>query len=293
VMDVSIIIVSYNTKDLLKQCIESIFAKTQGIKFEIIVIDNASSDGSQYMVKEVFPEVILVESQENLGFGRANNLGFDYAKGRNIFLLNSDTILLNNAVKILSDYLDGHLQVGICGGNLYDEKEEPEHSFMRHFPSIFFELNALFADLLFKIRYGKNLEFNYTNNPLKVAYITGADMMLRASILNIAGKFDPDFFIYYEETEFTYRVKKSGFSVYSVPSARIIHLENKSFSDNQNRVKLQLNSRNLYYKKTHGWFSRKIIRIIYFLTIHSKIFWFRITGNSKRLNRVLLLKNLA
>ena len=283
-MDVSIVIVNYNTKDLLKQCIESVFAKTQDLIYEIIVVDNASSDGSQQMLKEVFPEVILVESPENLGFGRANNIGFDYAKGRNIFLLNSDTILLNNAVKILSDYLDDNPKTGICGGNLYDEKEQPLHSFRRSLPSLLFELSVLLGDILFKIIYGKNQEFNYTNKPLKVAYITGADMMINASVLSIAGKFDPDFFMYFEESELSWRVKKAGFSIYSVPSARIIHLESKSFSDNYKKIKMQLNSRSLYYKKTHSWFSRKIINIIYFFTLNSKILGFKIFGNSKRLN---------
>jgi GT2 family glycosyltransferase len=265
-MDVSIIIVSYNTEALLRQCLESVFAKTCNIEFEIIVIDNASSDGSQRMVKEFFSEVTLIESQKNLGFGQANNLGFKYAKGRNIFLLNSDTILLNNAVKILSDYLDNNSQAGICGGNLYNEKKEPDISFIRCLPSIFSELNILLRGRLFKIMYGKNMEFNHTGNPLKVGYVCGADMMLRASVLNDVGGFDHDFFMYYEETELTYRIKKTGFFTYSIPSANIIHLRGKSFSNNNERIKLLLHSEDLYYKKTHSWFSRKIIYIIKFLT---------------------------
>jgi GT2 family glycosyltransferase len=266
-MDVSIIVVSYNTEALLKQCLESVFARTLDIEFEIIVIDNASSDGSRRMVKEVFPGVILIENQKNLGFGQANNLGFKYAKGRNVFLLNSDTILLNNAVKILSDYLDDNLQTGICGGNLFDENENPAHSFMRCLPSLFLELNSLFRNnRLFRIRYGKNLQFNYTNNPLEVGYITGADMMLRTSILNTVGGFDPDFFMYYEETELTYRIKRLGFSIYNVPNARIIHLGGKSFSNNNEKKKLFLNSEDLYYRKTHSWLGKKIIYFIKTLT---------------------------
>jgi GT2 family glycosyltransferase len=97
-MDVSITIVNYNTKDLLKQCIESVFEKTQDVEFEIIVVDNASSDGSQQMVKELFPKVTLIESPENLGFGRANNLGNKVAKGKYLFILNSDTILIENSI---------------------------------------------------------------------------------------------------------------------------------------------------------------------------------------------------
>jgi GT2 family glycosyltransferase len=283
-MDVSIIIVNYNTKNLLKQCINSVFEKTRGIEFEIIVVDNASTDGSQQMIRNDFPEILLVESQENLGFGRANNFGFGYAKGRNIFLLNSDTILLNNAVKILSDYLDNNQKVGICGGNLYDERKCPASSFSRHLPSLFWELNIFFGGVLSKVRYGKNVYFNYTNTPLEVGYITGADMMLRASILRDIGGFDPDFFLYFEETELTYRVKKLNFSVYSVPDAQIIHLESRSFSDNYKKLKWLLDSSNLYYKKTHNGFERNIICMIFFLTTCSRIFCYKLSGNKIKLS---------
>jgi GT2 family glycosyltransferase len=283
-MDVSIIIVNYNTRALLKQCIDSVIEKTHDINFEIIVVDNASSDGSQQMVKENFPNITLIESSENLGFGRANNLGFEYAKGQNILLLNPDTILLNNAVKILSDYLNYNSQVGICGGNLFDEKGCPTHSFNRCLPSVFWELNKLFIGLPYKIRYGKNGCFNNTKDPLKVGFIVGADMMLRSSILNTVGRFDPDFFMFYEETELTYRVKKSGFFVYSVPNAHIVHLEGRSLPDNYRKVKFSLDSSNLYYKKTLSNFGRKIVRLIYFSTIFSRIFFFKLSGRNNRLN---------
>jgi GT2 family glycosyltransferase len=291
-MDVSIIIVNYNTRDLLKQCINSVFEKTHGVKFEMIVVDNASSDGSQKMIKENFPYITLIESSENLGFGRANNLGFEYAKGRNIFLLNSDTILLSNAVKILSDYLDCNSQVGVCGGNLFNEKGYPTRSFSRYLPSIVVELSVLFGDIPFKIRYGKNGCFNYTNKPLKVGYISGADLMLRSSILSIVGGFDTDFFLYFEETELEYRVIKSGFSIYSIPNAHIMHLESRSFNDNYKKVKLYSNSHSLYYKKTHGKIEMKIIRFIFLLTIYSRIFLFKLSGNNNKLNYwKLMLQN--
>jgi len=283
-MDVSIIIVNYNTKDLLKQCIESVLAKTHDIEYEIIVVDNASFDGSQQMIKDIFPKITFIESPENLGFGRANNLGFDYAKGRNFFLLNSDTILLNNAVKILSDYLDKDSQVGICGGNLYNEKGDPVLSFVRCFPSIFSELNKLFGCVLFKFLYGKNCNFNHTNKPLKVAYIIGADIMLRASILSTVGRFDPDFFMFYEETELSYRIKKSGLSIFSVPDAHIIHLGSQSFTNNIKKTKLMLDSSNLYYKKTLNIFVRNIVRILFILNIRSRIYWFKLSGNTNKIN---------
>ena len=284
-MDVSIIMVNYNTFALTKAAIESVFEKTDDIVYELILVDNNSPDGSGLLLKDYFGEkIVYVQSDENIGFGRANNLGIKQAKGRNIFLLNSDTILLNNAVKILSDYLDANPKVGICGGNLYDENGCFTNSFGRYLPSILMELNNLFGGLIFKIFYGKNAYTNRTIKPLRVACISGADMMLRASILNIVGGFDPDFFMYYEETELTYRIKKLGFSIYSVPRAQIIHLESRSFSDNYKKAKMYLDSHKLYYKKTHGRFERKFVRLIFLLTVFSRLFLFKLSRNTIKYN---------
>jgi len=281
-MDVSIIIINYNTKDLIKQCIDSVLEKTQDIEFEIIVVDNASSDGSQQFIKNVYPNIIFIESPDNLGFGRANNLGFEYAKGRNLFLLNSDTILLNNAVKILSDYLDSNIEAGVCGGNLYDEKGSPVFSFSRSLSPVLSELNFFFKGILFKIMYRENIEFNHTSKPLKVGYITGADMMLRSSVFGSAGQFDRDFFMYSEDIELTYRIKKSGFSVYSVPDAHIIHLIGRSSQDDYNKLKIMINSTNLYLKKTQGRFKRKIVRMLIFLNIYSNILSYKFYKKNNR-----------
>ena len=107
-VDVSIIIVSYNTAELLENCINSIVEKTQNISYEVIVVDNDSCDNSISLLYEKFDWVKVIVSKKNLGFGRANNLGIEVASGRNILFLNSDTILINNAIKILSDFLDGN-----------------------------------------------------------------------------------------------------------------------------------------------------------------------------------------
>ena len=177
-IDVSIIIVSYNTREFLRECLYSLFEKTKSLSFEVIVVDNESSDGSVQMIQELFPQVNILNSGENVGFGRANNIGIKEAQGRNVFLLNPDTILLNNAIKILSDFLDSHDEVAVCGGNLYNVDKEPTHSFLRYLPSVFGELDQLTGYKLAKWCYGKSFEFNHDNRPLHVGYITGADMMI-------------------------------------------------------------------------------------------------------------------
>jgi GT2 family glycosyltransferase len=264
-MDVSIIIVNYNTKALLKQCLISVFEKTQDIHFEVIVVDNASHDGSPQMMQEEFPKVTFIESPENLGFGRANNLGAQYAKGKYLFLLNSDTIVLNNAVKILATFLDNNPKVGICGGNLFDADKNPAISYDMLLPSILQEVNIFFAGILGKLRYGKNIRFNHTQQPKKVGYISGADFMIRHDLFRHLDGFDPDFFMYYEETELTFRVKIVGYAVYSVPHAEIIHLGEQSSGNWERRTKLFLDSRTKYYRKTQTRFVSWICDSIFIL----------------------------
>ena len=134
-MDVSIIIVNYNTYNLTHNCIESIIKNTCSISFEIILVDNASKDGS----KEFFSKdnrIKYIYLEENIGFGRANNVGVEYASGNFLFFLNSDTLLVNNAIYILYQYLIENPKVAICGGNLYDVNMQLTHSFSKLFPSI-------------------------------------------------------------------------------------------------------------------------------------------------------------
>lgn len=255
-MDVSVIIVNYNTLKMTSLCVDSVFRMTKGITFELILVDNASTDGS----KEHFcmdKRIIYHYSDVNLGFGNANNKGLDIAKGRNIIFLNPDTILNNNAIKILSDYLDSRENVGACGGNLYDDSMHPIISFERCFPSILSEANRCLKGYLFKVIFGRNYKFNHTDRVIKVAYIVGADLMIKKSILDKIGGFDKRFFMYYEEVELCRRIYDHGYEIVNVPSARITHLEGQS-SKETDRVanlikneKMRLSGRKIYFDVVH------------------------------------------
>jgi GT2 family glycosyltransferase len=251
-IDASIIIVNYKTHDLVLDCIHSIIDKTIGIIFEIIVVDNDSNDRSGELIKSKFPEVIFIQSGSNLGFGKANNLGIEISRGRNILFLNSDTLLVNNAVKILSSYLDSNEDVGVCGGNLYDLNHNHIHSFTRRFPGIYMELDAIFNFKISKLLKKETTSFNLSLTPIKVSYICGADMMVRKDILDKVGFFDPDFFLYFEETELSYRITKAGYNLHNVPFAKIIHLEGASQSTSLSKLKFYNKSRKIYYKKIYN-----------------------------------------
>lgn len=279
-VDVSIIIVNYNTKRLLCDCIDAVFEKTKASTFELIVVDNASSEEIAPVLKQRYAgKLQFIALPENIGFGRANNEGIKQAKGRNVFFLNPDTVLLNDAVSELSHYLDAHAEVGACGGNLFDKELNPIHSHMPSLPSWVWELNQLGGDLLFRILYGKHTQFNYSDQVISVAYVTGADMMVRSACLEECGAFDPAFFMYYEETELSHRIKQKAYDIVNVPTAKIIHLEGQSVSTNDRREAMKSLSRKLYYKKTRSRFNFRLANTILTLNCWLKIAIFGLTNN--------------
>ncbi len=252
-MDVSVIIVNYNTGKLLVDCINSIYEKTKGIDFEIIVSDNKSTDNSLQLIKEKFSDVKIIENEENLGFGKANNEGFKIAKGKYLFCLNPDTVLVNNAIKILYDFMEQNKICGACGGNLYNAKMEYIHSFgygddiksliLRKTPLKFFYWNE----------YKKIKQYEKKTDRTKIQtvnHITGADLMLRKSLTEELGGFSDKFFMYFEETELEVRIKRAGYEIYFVPESKIIHLEGKSHNKRKNEF--YTNSFVEYYRACYG-----------------------------------------
>ena len=190
-MDVSIILVNYNTTRLLLQAIDSIYEKSAGFTFEVIVVDNNSSENPEKEIREKYgDQITLISLSENIGFGKANNEGIKIAKGRYIFLLNTDTYLINNAIYILMQYMDTHLDVGSCGGNLYNA--QLQHTYSYH--KIPYGIRSYEVSVLtmgFSRRFVKYPFYNTSENAIEVGNISGADMMLRKSVLDTVGIFDP------------------------------------------------------------------------------------------------------
>jgi GT2 family glycosyltransferase len=281
-MDVSIVIVNYNTVNLIIDAVNSIIHKTQNVAYEIIVVDNNSSDNSKAILDKIFGNKIsYIQLPENIGFGRANNEGAKIARGRHLFFLNPDTELLNNAVKILADFLDKNENVAVCGGNLFDCDNRPTQSYGKIFPSAFGDLNMMLGNFFLKMIYGKNYEFNYTKKPTKVAYITGADLMIKKDIFESLSGFDADFFMYYEETELCYRIHRK-YLIVNIPDAKIRHLEGKSFSNTEKRERLKATSRKIFYTKTRNRLHFLIANIIIKLFSIIKIVLFKLLKNKEK-----------
>ena len=252
-MDVSIILVNYNTKDLTRDCLKSIYEKVTGVDFDVWVVDNGSVDGSCDMIKEEFPQVNLIETGENLGFGRANNLAIEKSSAKYVFLLNTDTVLINNAPKIFFDFMEKNGEVGVCGGNLYNANDEHVHSY-GHFLDLktklvrTFLLKNFFPDVREKVDDKGN---NEKNEFKEVDQIIGADMFVRKEALEKTGYFDSDFFLYFEESELQYRISKAGYKAFILPEAKIYHFEGKSTKKKKYKTEAKLKSEYLFCKKCY------------------------------------------
>lgn len=297
-MDVSVIIINYNTLELTRNTVDSVIEKTNDLEYEIILVDNASTDGSiEFFEKEYKNKIIFIKNNENLGFGRANNKGIEKAKGKYIFLLNSDTLLINNAIKILFDFMEKNKKCGVCGGNLFDIDLKPSHSFLIKLPCLSTEIDSElnFLGKFIKKVTNKRKDFNYSKLEKEVGYITGADMMIRKEILSETGYFDEDFFMYSEETELTYRIKKRGYKIISVPQAMIIHLEGKSTIFKEKKYRMNLESKYKYYYKIANLRTCKYVFYIYkfgyflrFLITFNRAYLKIIKINREEYNKFLL-----
>lgn len=252
-MDVTVIIVNYNSLRTTAACIERVIAATKAIDFEIIVVDNASTDGS----REHFSadrRITYIYNHENIGFGRANNLGLEQARGRNIIFLNPDTLLINDAISILCRYLDQHSNATVVGGNLFDREMQPALSFRLHRPSILWEISQLMWHIPDRLLFPRRWFFNKVGRPIQVGYITGADLMARRAELMAEQGFAREFFMYYEDTDLCHRLKFRG-NIISVADAHIQHLEGGCFESeaiNTRRIIFSEQGRHIYYRRNHS-----------------------------------------
>lgn len=261
-MDLSIIILNWNTRDLLRQCLTSILSDpSNSIQSEIIVVDNASSDGSRDMVKSEFPQISLRVSKSNVGFGAGNNSALPVAKGRYILFLNSDTVVHPGALSMLVAYADSRDDLGVVGAKLINADGSLQYS-CRHFPNLatgFFRntpLGRLFPTNKFNADY---LMSSWDHaEPREVDWVSGAALMLRASLIPEVAGFDEDYYMYCEDVDLCWRVGqtvrdgKNGdtWKVGYYPDSVITHYIGKSSDKAPTRMTYEFHrSQYLFYRK--------------------------------------------
>jgi GT2 family glycosyltransferase len=253
-MDLSIIIVNWNTRDVTKDCLESICRYTQGLRYEIIVVDNASSDDSVRSIQTAYPEVKLIQNTSNLGFAHANNQGLAIAAGRYLLLLNSDTLLFDNALRKIVATADSHMEAGVIGCRVLNPDKTLQPTCFMYPSAINLAISALHLNNLFpksKIFGRERMTWWARDDERDVDVVTGCFMLISRKALDAVGYLDASFFMYGEETDWCYRLKKRGYRVMFSPSAEIIHLGGRSSVQNKPKMVLQLRSGILQFIYKH------------------------------------------
>jgi hypothetical protein len=240
-IELSIIIVSWNVKTLLEKCLQSIKKNNSVISSEIIVVDNASSDGSAEYITARFPDVMWIQNHENVGFPKANNIGIEKSSGKYIVLLNPDTLLIEDSFRKMIDVLEQNDHYGAVGCKLIDENGKIDFNCSRNFPTI---SNILFEPYLAKFsnNWIKDItmkHWDHLSNRI-VDVVSGACFMVSRSLLDKIGYLDENIFVYVDDDDLCYRIKASGKDVYYLADTAIIHYGMQSVK--QNYVKLRADS---------------------------------------------------
>ncbi len=272
----SIIIVNYNTYGLTKQTIDSVLKESYPFEYEIILVDNASMDGSIELLKEDFkdiPNIHIIVNTDNLGFGRANNIGFDKSVGEYVLLLNSDTIVGDTTLNKCVEYIEQRKSIGALGCKVMLEDGTLDHACKRGFPtpqaSLYYFLKLGKKD---PMKYGLYEALHVGEDEIgEVDVLTGAFMMIPRKIIEQVGLFDEDYFMYGEDIDLCYKIKEAGHSVVYYPEAYIYHL--KGGSSKKKRTKVIYNFHHamwIFYRKHYIKKYNVCITILVWLGIWAK-----------------------
>ena len=261
-LDVAVIIVSWNVRDYLVGCLRSVCKEAQrsGLNIETWVVDNASTDGTMSLLRSLFPQAHLIGNERNAGFGAANNQGMKAAAGREpryFFLLNPDTLVRPGAIEQMVKVLDERPNVGMVGARLVYGDGRFQHSAF-YFPGIaqlafdLFPMPARLYDSRWNGRYSPN-QFRLNSKPVAIDHPLGASMMVRASVAEATGGFDESFHMYCEEIDWSWRIHQGGWEIYAAPAAEIVHYGGESSKQAPARSIVNLwRSRAQLYDKHHG-----------------------------------------
>jgi N-acetylglucosaminyl-diphospho-decaprenol L-rhamnosyltransferase len=225
-LDLSIIIINWKSQAFVRECVASIYANTDTIAYEIFVVDNASYDGCEQMLKSEFPHAIFIQSDQNLGFSAANNLAFALSRGRNVLFLNPDTEIQGPAIQKLISGLESIPQAGMVGARLLNSDLSLQTTCITAVPSILNQtLNSDYLRRAFPKwkMWGMQALFGENDQPIRVKAISGACMLARREVIEHVGCFTTDYFMYVEDMDLCIKIEKTGWKIYYIPTAIIVH----------------------------------------------------------------------
>jgi N-acetylglucosaminyl-diphospho-decaprenol L-rhamnosyltransferase len=265
-MDLSIIIINWNSRDFLRDCLQSIQQSAPAFHFETIVIDNASFDGSAEMVQREFPVVRYIQSNDNLGFSRGNNAAALKSSGRILLFLNPDTKILGNALTVMKECLDSQKGAGIVGCHILNHDGTVQTTAVQAFPTLLNQ--TLDADVLHRLfpksrLWGTAALFSQSRTPSRADAISGACLMIRRDVFEQIGGFSTDYFMYSEDIDISYKAHRAGWNSYYVPTASIIHYNGQSTKKKPSYFApvMQQESRLIYFNKMRGSFYAFCFRV--------------------------------
>ncbi|MBL8162434.1 MAG: glycosyltransferase family 2 protein [Anaerolineae bacterium] len=264
--DVSIIIVNWNTKDLLAKCLRCVQETVKQVSYEIYVVDNASSDGSPDVLRRDFPDVKLIANTDNVGFARANNQAMRVCQGRYILLLNSDAFVKENTIDAMVRFMDAHADAGMAGCKLLYEDGRLQPS-CAMFPTLLTEVFIAFGldKLLSRSKiFGRYMMTDWDYNDVRVVdVIMGAFMLARAEVVRQVGLMDEAFFMYSEEVDWCYRFKAAGWPVYFTPEVETVHLWGGSSKAVKVETLIRLyRARTQFFRKHYGRLTAFLYKIV-------------------------------
>ena len=274
-MDLSIIIVNWNSAHYVRRCLESIYSQTNGINFEVIVVDNASCDGCDQILSSEFPNTKFVQSKENLGFAGANNLGFNHSQGSYLLFLNPDTEVIGTAISMMFSSLQSIHDAGAVGGRLLNTDLSVQTSCIQPFPTV---LNQILDIEFLKTRFPKvklwgiKPLFFSDGKPEEVEVVCGACIMVKRKVFELVGMFSTDYFMYTEDIDLCYKIHQAGYNVYYINDSGIIHHgggSSKQAKVNNFNAVLKRESISKFFEKTDGKLTAFLYRMA--MTIASAV----------------------
>ncbi len=256
--ELSIVLVCWNNREYLEPCLESLYSAALQCRFDVVAVDNGSTDGSQAMLRNKFPGVHLIENDRNVGLGKASNQGIEATRSRYVLLLNNDTLLNGPSLNAMVGFLDAHPEVGAVGGRLLN----PDGSFQAGYA----DFSTLREEFLIATRLGDLLWNGYPSHAdakesRSVGWLSSACLLLRRAALDKVGLLDEEYFIYGDEADLQFRLMRAGWPVYYLPSAHTIHYGGRSM-DRWRRRKMVYRGKILFYRKNYGLVRTMLLRLM-------------------------------